>query len=409
MSPWGLLTSRGRWLFVLGFGVSLLALYRGQRDLLWIGLLLLFLPLAALALVRTADPALSVRRELQPPQVPVGGDVDGVVVLDKDRDLSGGIMLFEEEIPAQLGPRPRFTLHQTAGHAHREFTYGIDASQRGRYRVGPLRVETRDALGLVRVLRGHQRTDELLVTPIVHRLPGVGRLLGSSDTGEESPQRLGTAGEDDVLLREYRHGDDMRRVHWKSSARHGELMVRREEQTWDPVALVVLDSRAAAHAGTGPGSSLEWAVSAAASMAAWFIDHGYRLHIVDASGATFASPDARDALVSRQRMLEFFTDTSLADASTLNELVDTAAQLPRAQVVAAVLGSLTPQEAKRVGGLRPAHGTALAILLDTPTFTGGTAPSKEAQYVLADAGWSTGFAEARSDIPTAWQATGVAA
>ena len=69
-------------------------------------------------------------------------------------------------------------------------------------------------------------------------------------------------GEDDVIPREYRTGDELRRVHWKSTARSGELMVRREEHPWRTRATVFLDTRAVAHRGQGPASSFEWAVSA---------------------------------------------------------------------------------------------------------------------------------------------------
>ena len=65
------------------------------------------------------------------------------------------------------------------------------------------------------------------------------------------------AGEDDVIPRAYRDGDELRRVHWRSTARYGELMVRREEQRWRNRATVLLDSRSISHMGTGAGSSFE--------------------------------------------------------------------------------------------------------------------------------------------------------
>ncbi len=52
-------------------------------------------------------------------------------------------------------------------------------------------------------------------------------------------------------MREYRLGDDLRRVHWASTARTGDLMVRREEQPWQSRATVLLDTRRMAHAGIG--------------------------------------------------------------------------------------------------------------------------------------------------------------
>ena len=62
------------------------------------------------------------------------------------------------------------------------------------------------------------------------------------------------------------NGDELRRVHWRSTARYGELMVRREEQRWRNRALLLLDTRRISHYGTGMASSFEFAVSAAASV-----------------------------------------------------------------------------------------------------------------------------------------------
>ena len=92
-------------------------------------------------------------------------------------------------------------------------------------------------------------------------------------------------GQDDAPIREYRHGDDLRRMHWRSTARVGELMVRREEQAWDPSATVMLDTRASAHAGEGMQHSLEWAISAAASIAIHFLEDGFSVEIYEADGS----------------------------------------------------------------------------------------------------------------------------
>ena len=68
------------------------------------------------------------------------------------------------------------------------------------------------------------------------------------------------SGAEDAATREYRYGDDLRKVHWRSTARVGELMVRREEQPVHSRATVLLDGRRGAHRGSGPGSSFEYAV-----------------------------------------------------------------------------------------------------------------------------------------------------
>jgi len=89
-----------------------------------------------------------------------------------------------------------------------------------------------DLFGLVELTRSFTTTDALVVTPTVTPLPAI-RLGGDWAGGGDSRARsISTMGEDDVTTREYRHGDDLRRVHWRSTARYGELMVRREEQPW---------------------------------------------------------------------------------------------------------------------------------------------------------------------------------
>src|SRR4029453_1872344 len=94
-------------------------------------------------------------------------------------------------------------------------------------------------------------------------------------SGENRPRAIASAGEEDATVREYRDGDDLRRVHWRSTARRGELMVRREEQPWQSRCAMFLDARTISHHGHGPSSSLEWAVSAAASIGIDRIRRGY--------------------------------------------------------------------------------------------------------------------------------------
>src|SRR5690606_33189547 len=112
-----------------------------------------------------------------------------------------------------------------------------------------------------------------------------GEYVGSGDSRARS---VAVHGEDDVATREYRNGDDLRRVHWRSTARVGELMVRREEQPWESRATIVLDTRRHGHHGEGPTSSFEWAVSAAGSVALHLRRSGYRIRLV--TGMSAATP-----------------------------------------------------------------------------------------------------------------------
>ena len=105
-------------------------------------------------------------------------------------------------------------------------------------------------------------------------------------SGDNRPRDFAGGSAEDVTVREYRRGDDLRRVHWRASAHAGELMVRREEQPWQSRATVFIDNRAHVHRGTGAASSLEYAVSAAASIAAHLVQRGFRTRLISASGTS---------------------------------------------------------------------------------------------------------------------------
>src|ERR687893_798381 len=162
--------------------------------------------------------------------------------------------------------------------------YTVRADVRGRYSVGPLVIRLTDPFGLCELNRSFPSVDRLTVIPQVVPLPAV-RLAGEyAGTGESRARSVAVHGEDDAATREYRYGDDLRRVHWRSTARVGEMMVRREEQPWESRATVVLDTRSMAHRGEGPTASFEWAVSAAASIALHLRHNGYKLRLVTDSG-----------------------------------------------------------------------------------------------------------------------------
>ena len=103
-----------------------------------------------------------------------------------------------------------------------------------------------DPFGFCELPRLFSTIDRLLVTPEVVPLPRLdptGRMAsGSTSHGG----RVGGTGEDDVGTRPYRLGDELRRVHWRTTARIGELSVRREEQPRQGSVTVLLDTRASA-------------------------------------------------------------------------------------------------------------------------------------------------------------------
>ena len=188
--------------------------------------------------------------------MPVGASARVVLRLQNLSRLPTGTLLLEDRLPYALGSRPRFVLDRLGAHQASSVAYTVRADVRGRYEVGPLVVRLTDPFGLCELTRSFPSVDRLTVIPQVVPLPSV-RLAGEyAGTGDSRARSVAVHGEDDAATREYRHGDDLRRVHWRSTARVGELMVRREEQPWESRATVVLDTRAVRPPRRGPDGQL---------------------------------------------------------------------------------------------------------------------------------------------------------
>jgi uncharacterized protein (DUF58 family) len=366
-------------MLLAGVAVVTVSIFASQQDVLRIGLLLTALPLIALILVATARLRLRSERAVVPERVQLGSPMVGWIRLGLEGRLPVGVLMLTDQVPLELGTPPRFTIDRPGVNWRREIEYPLLGRVRGRWRCGPLSVRTTDPFGLVQLEQKFSATSEVLVTPQIVELTPLSAGGGSGSNGEAQPHRIGTIGADDVLIREYRHGDDVRRVHWRSTARRGDLMVRREEQAWDPRARVILDSRAGAHAGSGIYSSLEWAVSAVASIGLRFINDGYALEVYEADGplglgaAGTNRSTAGDLLVSRltdlrpRRILSFRYGLEAAAADRTGDLV------------VAVMGRLTTDDARGLLRTRHPRAQGVVFLLDTDTYqseaTNGSAAS----------------------------------
>jgi uncharacterized protein (DUF58 family) len=146
-----------------------------------------------------------------------------------------------------------------------EATYELRAERRGILEVGPLEIELRDPFGLARRQLTSAPPTKLVVLPEIE--PVQLRLAGGTTFDLESP-RLGSGlagwhGDEPYSLRPYAPGDDVRRVHWRSTAHRGELVIRQDQARGRGSLTVLLDLRTPPHT----EASVERAVSVAASVA----------------------------------------------------------------------------------------------------------------------------------------------
>lgn len=383
--PWRLLTPRGRFFVVAGILGVLTAMIAGQRDVMRLAVLLLALPVIAAVLVSRARLRLSCERSVEPPEVPLGSPMRGRIRLGQDGRLPAGILMLEDSVPRELGPRPRFLVDKADLSWQREVEYPLLGRVRGRFTTGPLMVRTTDPFGLVQLDRQFVATSSVMVTPQIVPLPAMRASGGGGSTGEARPNRIGVVGQDDSLVREYRQGDEVRRIHWRSTAHRGELMVRREEQAWDPSANVLLDSRVAAHAGRGMHSSLEWAISAAASVALHFLDQGYSVEVFEADGPLrITGTSGQHSSASAELVVSRLTDLTPKVTSSLHHAVQSAADDRAGQLVVAVLGRMDAAEAHTLLRLQRNRSQGMALMLDVDTFADTPAsPRQRAEHELA--------------------------
>ncbi|MFD9891349.1 DUF58 domain-containing protein [Amycolatopsis sp. NPDC059027] len=205
-------------------------------------------------------PRLAVSREVAPRRVVQGNPATATVtVTNTGRHRS----LPAEAIEVVAGRRIIVALPGLGAGRSFATTYALPTERRGRHTLPGLVLGRSDPLRLMRTQRVRGGESVLYVHPLIHELAPF-PAGGSPDA--EGPAALNAAqgGVAFHSLRDYRAGDDWRRIHWKSTARTGTLMVRHTVVPDDPHCLVVLDTSAAPY----PGTSFEDAVRVAASLCA---------------------------------------------------------------------------------------------------------------------------------------------
>ncbi|HVM27021.1 MAG TPA: DUF58 domain-containing protein [Mycobacteriales bacterium] len=399
------LTTRGRCLLAAGAALVACAFLLGQRDLLRVGVFLVALPLVAVAVVARTRYRLACTRRLEPSRVEAGRTSTVRLHLDNVSRLPSGVLLMEDALPYTLGGRPRFVLDRVEPNGARDVSYPARSEVRGRFVVGPLSVRMTDPFGLCELTRAFASRDELVVTPVVTALPPV-RLGGDwAGGGDSSARAVASSGADDVATREYRHGDDLRRVHWRSTARTGELMVRREEQPFQNRATLVLDGRRSAHHGDGPASSFEWSVSAVASIGVALSRAGFGLSLLRETGASLAPAGLP---LTEGLLLESLATVALSRTDDLDALAE---RLRRTGggVLVAVLGDLDPAQAERLARGRSSPG-GVVVLVDTESWSSRSASARSAAAdrhaasaaVLTGAGWRVLPVQHGTTLPSVW-------
>ncbi|MCL2395046.1 MAG: DUF58 domain-containing protein [Acidimicrobiaceae bacterium] len=270
-------TRSGWGTIVAAVGLYAIGVALGFPELVVAGGALLLLLVAAVVWV-LRPPSLSVARQIEPSRVRRGSPALGLVRV------------------ANVGHRrsPRLTVEDRAGDRtvgldlpplrpgqHRSSTYRLPTSRRGVFDVGPLVLSQTDPFGLLSRSRSFGEVAQLWVHPRTHQVAAA----RTGSTVEMDGPMDDTAPEGTIAfqgLRPYVVGDDLRMVHWRTTARTGTLMVKKHVDTNRPQVVVLIDDRARSY---GAEEAFEEAVDVAASLMEQVLRGGAPVRVDTVSGS----------------------------------------------------------------------------------------------------------------------------
>jgi uncharacterized protein (DUF58 family) len=412
-------TSRGWTLGVVGVVALIASAVLGRTDVLFVGVFLTVLPLAAMISVTVDRPRLSVTRSFHPDVVAVGDQTTIVTTARNESPRPSPAARWREFAPPVVGvqrsaPFPRLGARQAAT------TYGPDTvvlrqdvvpERRGAHPVGPLIVSRTDPFGIAYAEYAIGQPRQLLVTPRVVPLSRGELDVAHSEGTEHELLRHSIPSADELIAREYRPGDPLRRVHWRATARHDQLMVRQEEQRSNPEAWLLIDTRPLAVTVDFFEDEFETVIDLVASIGVHLLDEGFVVSVVETGerqlngrsgagrtgtlGATTATYDSGSADRMLLADLAAVEPSAVGREDAVSELGAGLRHAGRPVPVFAVLAGTPPTELGALASLRSMGDPAVAFI--------AARMPPEVGDVLADAGWLCVVFEAGDDPAECWQ------
>jgi len=356
--------------FAAALALWLVARIAGSPTLHIIAVGLAVLPIAAIAYTRWSRQRLRVRRRLSDQRVQPGRRVTVELEIENESPASTSFLLLEDAIPPGLGRPARLVLTGIHARGTTRASYSLVAQSRGRYSLGPVSVDVSDPFALTRSRIAFAGRDDLVVTPVVEELEAGPASPFGQTSGLSLAKHLFRTGEEFFTMRAYQEGDDLRRIHWPSVARSGELMIRQDESTRRSSAVLYLDTRQSA-LGQGRAPAFERAVSAAASIGMLLTRHGFTMRL--------STMQLAPTSVSEDQLLDTLAGISHDGTRSSSHALS---RLRSAASAEATLVAITaPPDASELAGLvrvGSVFGPRLAILV-YPTDPASLPPDRQGQ------------------------------
>ncbi|MGH2793380.1 MAG: DUF58 domain-containing protein, partial [Actinomycetota bacterium] len=402
-------TRRGRALMFGAIGLYFVARALSVDELFSVAIAAGVLPGLSSLAVRWARYRIGFSRAITPRRLFPGGRLAIQFSVRNLGSLLSPPLLLEDQAPPALGGPGRFSLASLPPGRRETVVVERHPTTRGRYSVGPLHARVVDPFGLAEATATLAVAEDVLVYPRIEPLGRSGPPADRAGKGPSAVYRLAPAGDEFYAVREYESGDDLRKIHWSSVARTGQLMIRQDEARFYPRATVFLDARKLAHRGFGAEASVEWAVSATASTL-WHLGRlGFGMRLATDEREPTGSRSGKSGIES---LLEILAVLEPSGVRSLQPGLRRTGRRPGAEgALIAILPPPSAEDLAALARLRGVYRWCGAVILDVDSF-GEIAPRTRAEAdqklaaaegSLIRAGWRVRSAGARDRYRDVWQ------
>lgn len=402
-------TRRGRSLIGVGIAMYAVAVGSDIQEFFGIAIACIAFPIASSLFVRWGRHRISFTRSFSPRRAWAGGTVRLDVTAHNLARIKSPPLYLEDQAPPLLGGSMRYAIPSLGVDERSASSVERRVAKRGRYVLGPMRARLVDPFGLAEESHVVAEESTLIVYPAIEPLQEGSPPEERQGGGRSLVQRLATSGDDFYAVRPWQDGDDMRMIHWRSTARRDEVMIRQDEVRPFPRASVFVDTRAVHHRSEGAQDSLEWAISATASIAWELARQGFALRMATPDGGPGGARWGREATDP------ILTQLALAKRSQARSLSSSIRRLAARPGAGGVLFAILPPPEKHaiapLSRLRRAYAWGGVVLLDVASFAGVSGRERaafdqrlaETERYLARGGWHVVVAGAGDRIGPVWK------
>lgn len=288
-----------------------------------------------------------------------------------------------------VGEPPPLILHLMPGESH-VLEYVLEAGKRGVYALSETQVATTDPLGFYVYTQTIPCSSQLVVYPTVLPVRYLA-VIGAGAWGQQYQDegRAHGSGLDFYGVREYRQGDELRRVHWRTTARTGKLVVMEYTQGATSDVLLALDLDQSAYEGMddAPDGALESAINIVATIAAYLLREGYGVRLLTQQAA--GEPIVLQGAEEMPRLLDALARAQADSRMSLAQVLQaTPVEIAEGKMLIFVTPSHSSALAEALGQYRTLGARLHGYALDAASFRSNTPSTPDRAYSGAAAAWA---------------------